>query len=140
MQRWGLYPDFHTAQDTILELRKSSKEIKKVWKNNLEKSLPQILNIFEILPKQLPDSSTWYYDSIEDIMEKMNIPSSEWYVWSSMYNKFGKKREKAVYSLLRDLSTNHIKRILNSKHLNLSSRNKLKLCSELDKRGIKLTK
>lgn len=122
LKAWGIFPSFKAASETIMDLRSNTKCIKKTWLNNLTYSLPQVLSVLNLLPQSVIEQkhdhfakSKWYFSTYRDLMEEMNIPKSEFLIWCSSYNMFGKKRKQPSCSLIKNLSTWHIKRILKTR-------------------------
>jgi hypothetical protein len=140
VQQWNLFPNYTVASDTIKNLKEYKDYIKNRWKKNPELSLGEILSLLGFLPKNIISSSktsTWYYEDYEDIMCRMNVPERDYLIWRSSYNIFGKRRKHAVYQLVKDMSSYHIKKILNSSMLIMSDRYAQVLKDELTLRGTK---
>lgn len=135
---WGLFPTFLEARETIDTLRKEQDRIRKTWHNNPTSSLAQVLASMNLLPiKRISKgnkNADWYFASIEDLMVVMGVPEMEYRLWSSMYNIFGLKRKYPKVSLVKDLSTFHLKRILRTQKFNMTHRFYKILQEELNRR------
>lgn len=124
LKEWGLFPTFLEARNTIYILKREQERIRQTWHDNPNSSLAQILASMGLLPiKKISkgnNNATWYFDSIEDLMEMMGVAKREYVLWTSRYNIFGFERKYPKVILLKDMSTCHIKRILKSQHFTLT--------------------
>ena len=141
---WEMYPSFRAANDPIAELKRNQNQIKKIWLNNPEMSIGQVLDSLGLFAgsSKLKNINSyrncqWYNDQPEDILDKLVILDRERIIWCSRYNIFGKERKVPVYMLVKDMSTNHIRIILKSQYVRISNRYAHIFKNELTKRGKK---
>jgi len=142
---WKLYPTFHSSVNHIIILKNNIELIKKRWKDNQQMTLPQVLDSLELLPiswkfkkAKLDQSTDWYWMSIEELMYSMHVPEQHFIIWRSAYNRFGIKRRKAIFILIKNLSTKHIKLILKNQSITIGHRYSNIFMNELEKRSEKL--
>jgi hypothetical protein len=137
LKHWGLFKTFSEAIETINLYRSKTKQIKKVWHNNPTNSLPQILTYMEILPlkyvKKTYKNTDWYFSTIQDLLEVMNVPEREYLVWSSVNNCLGFKRKHPKIVLIKDLSTRYMKRMLKN-HFPKTTKLRTAFQNEIDRR------
>ena len=103
LKKWGLYPTFAKATDTIFEYKQKTESIRKVWKNHPNQTLPQILAVMGILPlkhvRRGTDNAQWYFSTINNLMEDMNIPRDLYTIERKDTWIFNIKRKNPIYKV-----------------------------------------
>ena len=84
-------------------------EIEKFWYKFPDLRFSQVLINMGIIPN-IPGS--WYYIEEKEILEKLGIPSREYLLWGQNYDKNMKLLPNTIYKPIKDLTTEHIKAIL----------------------------
>ena len=84
VEKWDLYPrrNYHNYINMVETLKRKQNSIQKVWKQNLNMTLPKLLDAMGLLQiqyqKRLNSNNSWYFANISDIMYLMGIPKT-WY-------------------------------------------------------------
>jgi hypothetical protein len=141
LRAWDLFPSFHAASETILELKRNQKKIKKMWHDNPTLSLPALLTSMNLLTTKIVkrnrgENANWYFSSIDDLFVVMGIPEREHFIWCTMFNRLGIRRKYPDCVLIKDLSTEHIRKILKGRPVGtIKTRFRTALLAELERRG-----
>ena len=103
---WKLneYTDFDMFADFY-----NIEEIKEFWLKNPDLRFSQVLINLKMLPN-IP--GFWYYLEENDILEKLGKEPREYLLWGQNYDKDMNLLPKIIYKPIKELSTDHIKAIL----------------------------
>jgi hypothetical protein len=116
LQSWKLFPTFVEAVDTVNLLRENKKLIRRTWLDNIELTLPQVLAMLILLPldnvKKGYNNTTWYFSTIDQLMETMKIPTSKYVIWYSPFDVLNIRRKQPMYYVIAKMPTWRIKRAL----------------------------
>lgn len=83
--------------------------IKEFWLENPDLRYSQVLVGLRIIPN-VP--GFWYYKEENEILEKLGIDPREYLLWGQNYDKDMNLLPKIIYKPIKELSTEHIKAIL----------------------------
>lgn len=101
LKSWSLFPTYALASDTILIFKQNTELIKTLWKDNPNKSLPQILALYGNLPfkhiRKTGSNFEWYFSSISELMETMNIPQGLYDIEFINEWPWGTKRKQPIW-------------------------------------------
>jgi len=108
-QSFGFNYDDETIDQYVDSIYENLFEITEYWTENPDLRFSQVLINIGIIPN-VP--GVWYYKEEHEILQDLGVQTREFLLWGQNFDKDMNRLPETIYKPVKDLSTDHIKAIL----------------------------
>lgn len=112
---WNLPLSLEEIPIVVSNIKSEMDSIRKVWIKNRDLRFSQVLIKLGLIHNYV---GFWFYMEEHEILKEMGVQPRDYLLWGSRFDKRGKLLKKVKWVSIRDLSTDHILKILKEKHTN----------------------
>lgn len=98
-----------TIDKVCYEINNNLSYIQEYWEANPDLRITQVLVNTGFIPNK---PGSWYYQEEWSLLKAMGINPKEFLTWKSIYDEHNNHLKKPIVRLIKDLETDHLKKIL----------------------------